>query len=75
MGQVDVPAQFGFRTQSKADQGNFINKFLKAVFSKLGMTNDSFKMISKFIWVFLSAGAVVGIMLQISRMQVKTSCP
>lgn len=71
MGQVDVPAQFGFRTQSKADQGNFINKFLKAVFSKLGMTNDSFKMISKFIWVFLSAGAVVGIMLQISRMQVK----
>ena len=71
MGQVDVPAQFGFRTQSKADQGNFINKFLKAVFSKLGMTGDSFKMISKFIWVFLSAGAVVGIMLQISRMQVK----
>lgn len=71
MGQVDVPAQFGFRTQSKADQGNFINKFLNAVFSKLGMTNDSFKMISKFIWVFLSAGAVIGIMVQISRMQVK----
>lgn len=71
MGQVDVPAQFGFRTQSKVDQGNFINKFLNAVFSKLGMTNDSFKMISKFIWVFLSAGAVIGIMVQISRMQVK----
>lgn len=71
MGQVDVPAQFGFRTQSKADQGNFINKFLNAVFSKLGMTADSFKMISKFLWVFLSTGAVIGIIIQISRMQVK----
>lgn len=71
MGQIDVPAQFGFRTQSKSDQGNFINKFLNAVFSKLGMTADSFKMISKFLWVFLSTGAVIGIIIQISRMQVK----
>lgn len=69
MGSLDIPARFGFRTQSKNDQKNFVNQLLQGVFDQLGMTKDSFEMLGKVIWIVLAAGAVIGIMAQLSKLQ------